>query len=490
MSEIQYKDLKKHIQSAEKEGFSGLYLICGEEMLCKTALEELLKAMIPEEASREMGYEPLDGTNGNIFDAIERVNTFSFSAGRKVVALTDSGIFHSKESQESLLTKAKEASAQNDMKKAARYFTGIMSLLNLSFEDVGRQNRKESLNLDDTISDYGWMDDVIAYCVENSINLSSGEDSASFLMRSVAKGFPKGNHLIIISEHADKRLNLYKVLNKNGIIIDCQVSKGGYKEDRISQESVISERMNSILSKSGKSIDKDAYLAMYEMTGFDLRTFLNNLEKLIAYTGQRKNITAGDVEAVLERTKTDPIYDFTNALSDRNIESSLTLLDSLLSSGIHPLQALSAVINHFRKLVFQKGFAESSYGKSWNPDFSYQRFSSVTMPAIIEYEENLTNIIEGWEKFFVDEDKEEEAEKRRKKPVKKKSRTHSDLFIAKNARTPYPLYQLFKKADNFKKEELLFCYEKLSKADIELKSSGGDPKLVLVNLIFQICLKK
>ncbi len=490
MPEIQYKDLQSHIKSAAKDGFSHLYLICGEEMLCKTAFDELLNAMLPDASSREMNYEPVDGTNENIFDAVERVNTFSFSAGRKVVALMDSKIFYSKESQAALLTKAKEACARDDIKKAARYFTGIMSLLNLSFDDVSKANRKESLKIDESISDYNWIDDIIAYCIENNVNLSAGEDSASFLLKAVEKGFPKGNHLVIVAEQADKRLNLYKALNKNGIIIDCQISKGDYKGDRVAQESVISERMNAVLSKSGKTIDKDAYLAMYEMTGFDLRTFLNNLEKLMAYAGKRKNITAGDVEFVLERTKTDPIYEFTNAVSDRNLENSLMLLDSLLYSEIHPLQVLSAIINQFRKLVFQKGFAESPYGKAWDPGFSYPRFSSVTMPAIVEYEKNLLDGIEGWDRFFSYEENEEKPESKKKKPVKKKSKASSDLFIAKKTRSPYPVYQLFKKAEKFRKEELLSCYEKLKKADMELKSSGRDPKLILVNVIFQICLQK
>jgi DNA polymerase-3 subunit delta len=490
MSEIQYKDLKKHIESAVKEGFSGFYLICGEEMLSKAALDELLNAMLPEVSSRDMNYEPVDGATGNIFDAVERANTFSFSSGRKVVALTDSRIFHSKESRDSLLKKAVEAHAGEDIKKAARYFMEIMSLLNLSFDDVSRENRKESLKIDGGISDYGWIDDVVSYCIENKINPSSEDDASSFLLRSVEKGFPKGNHLIIVAEHADKRLNLYKSLNKYGIIIDCQVPKGGYKDERIARENIISERMNAILKQNGKTIDKDAYIAVYEMTGFDLRTLMNNMEKLIAYTGERKNITPDDVEAVLERTRTDPIYDFTNALSDRNIESSLTLLDSLLYSGIHPLQALSAIVNHFRKLVFQKGFAESPYGKAWNPEFSYQRFSSVTMPALVEYEENLLKKIEVWESFFADEVNPEEAGSKKKKQTKKKSRAYSDLFIAKNAGSPYPLYQLFKKAEKFNKDELLSCYEKLNKADLELKSSAGDPKLVLVNVIFRICRQK
>jgi len=490
MPEIYYKDLKNHIKNAAKDGFSNLYLICGEELLCKTALDELLDAMLPVVSSREMNYEPVDGTNENIFDAIERVNTFSFSAGRKVVAFIDSKIFYSKESQAVLMTRAKEAYARDDIKKAVKYFTGIMSLLNLSFDDVSKANRNESLKIDDNISDYNWIDEIIAYCIENNVNLSAGEESASFLLAAIEKGFPKGNHLIIVAEQADKRLNLYKALNKNGIIIDCQISKGDYKSEKVAQESVIAERMNAILLKNGKTIDKDAYLAMYEMTGFDLRTFLNNLEKLIAYAGKRKIITVDDVETVLERTKTDPMYEFTNAVSDRNLENSLMLLDSLLYSGIHPLQVLSAIINQFRKFILQKGFMESPQGKAWDPAFPYPRFSSVTMPAIYEYEKNLLDNIEEWDRFFADEVNKEKAENKKRKPVKKKSRLSSDLFIAKNAKSPYPLYQLFKRAEKFRKGELLFCYENLRKADLELKSSSRDPKLVLVNVIFQICLQK
>ena len=55
------------------------------------------------------------------------------------------------------------------------------------------------------------------------------------------------------------------------------------------------------------------------------------------------------------------------------------------------------------------------------------------------------------------------AKSKKKKPVKKKSKVTSDLFIAKNARTPYPVYQLFKKSEKFRKEELLLSEETLNR---------------------------
>ena len=491
MPEINYKELNTHIRSAEKEGFSRLYLIHGEELMCKTAFEELLNALLPESSSeRSLNYDPVDGTSENIFNAVERANTFSFMSGRKVVAFLDSKIFYSKDNEKSLLEKAKEAHAQEDLKKAARYFTGLMSLLKLSFDDVGKENRSKSLKIDAGESDNSWIDDITAYCIGNGIGISGEEDNASFFQKAVEKGFPKGNHLIVTAELVDKRLSLYKAVNKNGMIIDCQIPKGDSRNDKAIQESVLLERMNAVLLKNDKTMDKAAYHAMFEMTGFDLRTFLNNLEKLISFTGKRKRITVEDVESVLKRTRLDPIYELTNAVADRNLADSLFFLDSLLASEIHPLQALSALINQFRKIICIKGFIGSRYGKAWDPGFSYPRFTSATVPAIEEYDNALLKEIEGRDRFLSDDESPGKSEDEKKKPSKKKSRTVTDILIAKNSKSSYPVWQLLKKSEKFEKEDLISIFESLKDADLELKSSGRIPKLVIENVIFHICRKK
>jgi DNA polymerase-3 subunit delta len=115
------------------------------------------------------------------------------------------------------------------------------------------------------------------------------------------------------------------------------VPKGDRRADKIEQEAVLSERMEVLLNRCKKTMDKEAYRTMYEMTGFDIGTFCDNLEKLISYVGDRKRITAEDVVFVLKRTKKDPIYELTNAIADRDIDKSLFFLNSLLmeNSGLN-----------------------------------------------------------------------------------------------------------------------------------------------------------
>jgi len=76
------------------------------------------------------------------------------------------------------------------------------------------------------------------------------------------------------------------------------VPKGDRRADRSAQDAVLTQQMTAILADSGKKMAAGAYQTLIEMTGFDLRTFSNSIEKLISYTGDSKEITAADVETL------------------------------------------------------------------------------------------------------------------------------------------------------------------------------------------------
>ncbi|MBW2220400.1 MAG: hypothetical protein JRF40_13075, partial [Deltaproteobacteria bacterium] len=160
MPEINYKALNSYLKDLEEDretkGFATVYLIYGEELLYKTAFEELLDALMPD-VNRSLNYEPIGGANENLQEAIERVNTYSLLSGTKVVAICDSEIFYSKQDEDKFLEKSKEAFDTNDMKKAAENLVSLLGLLKLSFDDVSRANRSKTLNLDaDSLSDDRW----------------------------------------------------------------------------------------------------------------------------------------------------------------------------------------------------------------------------------------------------------------------------------------------------------------------------------------------
>jgi DNA polymerase-3 subunit delta len=490
MSEFKFKELGDYLLTLSKDKaknkFASVYLIYGEELLYKKALDILLSAVLPDTSSRALNYESFEDTDKNIYEIAEKLNTFSLMPGEKVIVVCDSRIFYSKHDTESILKKAEEAYVNNKIKKAAEYVVSVLGLLNLSFEDVCKSDGEAKLKLNNnTLNENKWLDKVITYCINERFTILDVEDNEKVLQKAVEKGFPKGNHLIITTDRVDKRRGLYKAINNNGIIIDCSVPGGQTRSDKIAQEAFIKEMMRNILAKAGKAVDTNAYLAMYEMTGFDLRTFVNNLEKLISFVGDRKKITIEDVRNVLKRTKSDPIYELTNAISDRNTQDALFFLNSLLSSEFHYLQIFTAITNQIRKLLIVKEFIESPYGREWHAGIQYNKFRSSIMPAIQEHDSVLLQQLEDWENMISKDD----ASNKKKKGKSKKSKLNTDLLIAKTPNNPYPVFQLFSKSERFAKEELLNFIEYMSKADLRLKSTGQNPKLVLEDVIFHICQK-
>lgn len=490
MPEIHYNALKSYLKDLENtqgsKAFAPVYLIYGEELLYKTAFEELLDALMPK-VNRSLNYEPIGGANENLQEAIERVNTYSLLSGTKVVAICDSEIFYSKQNEDKFLEKSKEAFDTKDMKKAAEYLVRLLGLLKLTFDDISRVNRSKTLNLDaDSLSDDRWLDRVIDYCVENSLSIPSGEDKAGLLQKIIEKGFPKGNHLIITTDLIDKRRKLFHSIRDNGMIIDCSVPKGDRKADRMAQKAVLSERKDAILGQFGKTMDEGAYHVLYEMTGFDLRTFTNNLQKLVSYVGDSKKITSEDVESVLKRTRQDPIYELTNAISERNIEKSLFFLDSLFKDNVHPLQILAAIINQIRKLLLVKGFLESVHGSSWQAGMQFSQFKNRVMPSIQSFDRDLLKQLDTWD-GMVAKGAEKDNQRGMKKGEKKRSKTVTDLVIAKNPNNPYPVYQMLLKSEMFTTDELIAALKSLSQSDLWLKSTGKKPRLILEKAIFSIC---
>ena len=113
-----------------------------------------------------------------------------------------------------------------------------------------------------------------------------------------------------------------------------------------------------------------------------------HVEKLIDFVGARDEITAQDIDAVLKRTKIDPVFELTNAVADRNLQQALFQTNALLGAGWHPLQILSALANQVRKLLVAKDFVHSQWGQPWTSGVSYPLFQKRVMPGIQAFDQH------------------------------------------------------------------------------------------------------
>jgi DNA polymerase-3 subunit delta len=483
MGEISYQNLSaylKQLESASGRQPAPVYLIHGEDLLVRTAFEEVLRRILPD-AAGSLSYEPLDGATASVGDVVANINTYSLMGGTKVVTLRDARLFHARDTATQLLDSARSAQKEGDLPRAAKHFLAALAQMNLSLEEMRASNRSVRFpDGFDTGEDDAWVDAILDHCAAAQLTVPPAEDGAGILERAIESGFPRGHHLIITAEVIDRRRTLYKIISDRGVVIDCAVPKGDRRADREAQEAVLADRMQSVLGPARKSMGREAFLALSEMTGFELGTFSNNIRILVDYVGQRREITAEDVEAALTRSKKDPLYELTNAVTDRNWDRALFFLDALLAGEIHGLQALAAVANQLRRLLVAKDFTASAAGAAWNPSCTYPQFQNSVMPAVLAFDREFLERVGAWEETLAEAPAEG---KKKKKPAK----AGTDLQLARNPGSAFPVYQTLKKAERFSRAELLAALAAAAEADIKLKSSTLAPRLVLERLVWQIC---
>ena len=302
----------------------------------------------------------------------------------------------------------------------------------------------------------------------------------------VEKGIPEDNFLIMTTASLDRRRKIYKTLDTSGLVIDCTVAQGARKADLDDQRAVLRDIAKKVLGRSGKTMDQAAFSTLSDLTGFDPGLFAQNLEKLVAYSGTRPAIEQADVKAVIPRDKKDPIFSLTNALMEKNAGKALFYLSSLFADGFHPLQILKAFENLVRKLVLVKAFVEDFALR--HPDvrldrINFNTFKQKVLPAIIAHDDIVKKQTQAFQTTLAGNVASDGKKK------EKKTAPPSDLLLAPNPKSPYPLFQSFDKSAGFSLDELCSALIALGDLDFALKSSSMEAKVGIENFVIIFCQK-
>ena len=84
---------------------------------------------------------------------------------------------------------------------------------------------------------------------------------------------------------------------------------------------------------AGARLENDAVRELVDALGADMMLVASELEKLLLYTSGRGRITLGDVETMVLAAKQRSLYELTDAISARDRVRALALLDGLLNSS-------------------------------------------------------------------------------------------------------------------------------------------------------------
>lgn len=161
--------------------------------------------------------------------------------------------------------------------------------------------------------------------------------------------------LVFVAATASRSLKLVKAIASIGKVRE-------YKKPR---EWELPPYLRQYLRKQGKNIAPAALDLLITIGGEDLGSLINECDKLVLYSGEADTVTENDVAKVVSQGAAANIFQLSDALGARNIESVRGLIANILSElkpGEYP-KVFGYIVNYIRILLRLKEFISRGYNE-------------------------------------------------------------------------------------------------------------------------------
>lgn len=159
--------------------------------------------------------------------------------------------------------------------------------------------------------------------------------------------------LALAGEKLAKNTKLYKAVDRNGEVLARQLDKRD-----------VPDFVAWLFRQRGKAVDGEAVTQLIASVGYDLQKLSAEIDKAVAYVGERDTVACKDVAAVTVAAAPTRVWEFAEALGDRDCRRALQRVAALVEEGesVHGLHALA--IRTIRDLIAARALLDRGVGGS------------------------------------------------------------------------------------------------------------------------------
>jgi DNA polymerase III subunit delta len=195
-------------------------------------------------------------------------------------------------------------------------------------------------------------------------------DSDQDALLDALPGISSRSLLVFYAEDFDRRKKFYKALQDKYCVAEFPKLKGAALEKWAA----------SYVRKQGFRCSTTAIKKVVELAGSDLHMVAAELEKLLLYAGEEKNISDSAVETLISGSRQQSIFELINAVGRADRNEALRSLANLLGMGEHPLVVVTMMARHCRQVLIAKDYlakkanAREIAGAAQIPPFMLDQF--------------------------------------------------------------------------------------------------------------------
>lgn len=158
---------------------------------------------------------------------------------------------------------------------------------------------------------------------------------------SYAKKADPSTVMVLVAGKLDKRRKLYTAAKKDGYLVECDTPK------RHELPSWIRARVSQL----GNEIEPSVADLIAELSGPELSSVADALERLSLFVGEGKPITEDAVAECVVRLRAASVWELVSAVGERNISASLKILQDVYDPADRGLRLLGVLAWATRQLI-------------------------------------------------------------------------------------------------------------------------------------------
>ncbi len=381
-----HPDLARLLAAAHQGQTAPVYLFVGESFETRAATQALLDVLVPP-PRRSLNLETYDGRTTPAATVLDSLRTPGFFGGTKVIWVRDSPVFLSGEKRGDLTSQLLEAWRDGRERDAIDKLLTLVALAGWSDEQfraarwsaAPKTRQREVFGEDLPAEQIAVLDAVQAACVARGLTVAEYRDDGGSYLAALERPWPPDAVLIVTATTVDARKRLFKRVREVGAVVEF-----GHARERsgVLGREAVEELIARVVGAQGKRLEPAAHELVLRRAGSDAAFVTSELEKLCLYVGERTTVTEDDVRLVFRDMAESWIFDFTAALSTRQVGRALPLLRGLLAQGEPPLRLLGMIAREMRLLLLARECLDGTLRAQWRPGLPFPAFQSRVLPQL------------------------------------------------------------------------------------------------------------
>ena len=176
----------------------------------------------------------------------------------------------------------------------------------------------------------------------DSADKGSNKKSANDKFSEYLENIPPYSCLIFVETDIDKRLRLVNAIKKNGLIIELNYQK----------PADLVKWVIKVFKNYNKEIEQMPASYLVENSEYSMIELLNEIEKIVNFTGSKTVISLSDIENICSKTIKSRIFDLTDTVSEGNISKALDLLNDMAALK-EPMQKVMFMIIRQIRMIYR-----------------------------------------------------------------------------------------------------------------------------------------